>query len=377
MEPNTAEIASVFQENFAQRGELGASVSIWQRGREILSLAGGFQDRQKTRPWTSTTRILFFSATKGLAAGTTLALLEREKIELDEPVSSVWPEFAQNGKSGITFGQVLSHQAGLCGLTSEQVPSLLDHDSVAVALAEQAPLWKPGTQHGYHTRTFGFLLDEIVRRITARTLGAMWREIFGDPLQLDLWIGLPKELVDEVAPIFPTRNSGGLPDDDFWRAMGKRGSLTQLAFSTPAGLAAVSSMNTPEARMASLPAMGGIGTASSLGKWYGILADGGHGFVSQNTIQKMSTTLTTGFDAVTLQTTAFSAGFMQDPIGAHGKTRSIFGPSPRAFGHPGAGGSHAFADPENGIAFAYVMNQMELGIFPNAKSLRMIEALYR
>lgn len=377
MTPNAAEIASVFEKNFAHRGELGASVSVWQDGVEILNLAGGFRDRQRTQPWSPSTRVLFFSATKGLAAGTALAVLEREKVGLDRPVASVWPEFRRNGKSEITFAQVLSHQAGLCGLTSDSPPSLLDHDSVAKALAEQASLWKPGTQHGYHPRTFGFLLDEIVRRITTRTLGAMWRELFGDPLGLDLWIGLPEELVDDVAPIFPARSSGGIPNDDFWRAMAERGSLTQLAFSTPTGLSAVSSMNTPEARMASLPAMGGIGTASSLAKWYGILAAGGDRIVSQETIQKMSTTLTSGFDVVTLQTTAFSAGFMQDPVGSHQKIRSIFGPSTRAFGHPGAGGSHAFADPENGIAFAYVMNQMELGIFPNAKSLLMVEALYR
>lgn len=377
MAPNAAEIVSVFQENFAQRGELGASVSIWRDGREVLSLADGFQDRQKTQPWTASTRVLFFSATKGLAAGTTLTVLEREHLALDRPVASVWPEFAKNGKSGITFGHVLSHQAGLCGVSSTPPPSLLDHDAVADALAKQAPLWEPGSQHGYHTRTFGFLLDEIVRRITKQTLGELWRDIFGDPLGLDLWIGLPEELVNDVASIFPARSSGGVPDDDFWRAMAKRGSLTQLAFSTPAGLTAVSSMNTPEARTASLPAMGGIGTASSLGKWYDLLANGGHGIVSPATIQKMSTPLTSGFDAVTLQMTAFSAGFMQDPVGPHGKIRHLFGPSTRAFGHPGAGGSHAFADLENGVAFAYVMNQMEIGIFPNPKSLRMIEALYR
>lgn len=372
-------LTALFEDNFTQRGELGASLSIWRHDQEILSLAGGFRDRNKTLPWSADTPVLVWSATKGLAAGTFLAVLEREQIELDCRVAEFWPEFASGGKAEITLAQLLSHQAGLCGLREPTI-SLFDYEGVIASLADQEPLWIPGTRHGYHTRTFGFLLDEVLRRITGETLARLWREIFAVPLGLDFWIGLPPERVADVAPVFPARNPGGLPDDDFWRAMAQLGTPTKLAFGTPAGLASVASMNSPEARMASFLAFGGIGTAASLGKWYAMLACGGEmegrRYVSEATIASMSATLSNGPDAVLLQPTAFSAGFMQDPVGPEGKIRHLFGPSTRAFGHPGAGGSHAFADPENGLAFAYVMNQMELGIFPNAKSLLLVEALY-
>lgn len=243
-------------------------------------------------------------------------------------------------------------------------------------------MWLPGSQHGYHTRTFGFLLDELVRRLTGQPLGTIWRTAFGDPLNLNLWIGLPTDRLDAVASVFPARNPGGLPDTPFWRAIADPQSFTKIAFSTPSGLASVASMNTPEARQASLPAIGGIGTARALGKWYAMLANGGEmdgrSYLSPDSLAQMSRVLTQGNDVVSLEYTAFSCGFMLDPISdSREKLRHLFGPSKRAFGHPGAGGSHAFADPENRISFAYVMNQMELGIFPNAKSLRLVDALYQ
>ena len=376
----TQEIAALFAQNFLEFGEVGASVSIWHEGREIISLADGFQDRQRTVPWTKDTAVLFWSATKALAAGTLLAVLEQERVELDRNVADIWPEFGAAGKRDITLTQLMSHQAGLPGLVDRSV-SVFDHEAVCSALAQQTPLWKPGTQQGYHTRTFGFLLDEIVRRITGKTLGQMWRTLFAEPMNLEIFIGLPVDSAVSVASVFPAKFSGAPPNSPFWRAMTDRESLTNLAFSTPAGLASVASMNTAEARQASLPAMGGIGTAHALGKWYAMLAQGGEWdgrrYFSKSSVREMSQIVSQGDDVVTLEQTAFSCGFMLDPILQNGlKLRSVFGPSLLAFGHPGAGGSHAFADPQNGISFAYVMNQMELGIFPNAKSLRLVEALY-
>lgn len=373
-------LAGLFAQNFTHFGELGSSVSIWYQGQEVVSLAGGFQDRQKTTPWNAQTLVLIWSATKGLAAGTLLAVLEQEGIEISRPVADFWPEFAKEGKSGITLAQLFSHQAGLSGLRDKTI-SLFDHAAVCSALAAQAPLWPPGQQHGYHARTFGFLLDELIRRLTNQSLGTIWRTLFGDPMDLDIWIGLPSELLDLVSPVFPAKNAGGLPTNYFWKAMADPQSLTQNAFSTPVGLASVASMNTPTARLTALPGMGGIATANSLAKWYAMLANGGemegHRYFSSQTIEQMTHILTQGKDRVTLEETAFSAGFMLDPMAVSGrKIRSLYGPSPRAFGHPGAGGSHAFADPANHVSFAYVMNQMELGIFPNPKSLRLIEALY-
>ncbi len=376
---NFPRIAELFEENFTARGELGASVSIWRGEREVVSLAGGFQDRERTCPWAAETPVLFWSATKGLAAGCLLHACQEHGVSLVEKVARYWPEFGVNGKEEITIAQLLSHQAGLASL-SRDVP-VLDYDAVVQALAEQTPRWHVGEGHGYHPRTFGFLLDELSRRITGGvTIREYWRAVFAEPLGLNLWIGIPEENLDDVAPVFPARATPP-KGDVFYTAFLTAGSMTARAFASPKGLHSAAAMNTPEARSASLAGFGGIGTASSLAKYYAMLANGGalegRRYFGDVMMRAMETTLTQGPDCVLLLETAFSAGFMKDPVDGEGrKLRQIFGPSPRAFGQPGAGGSHAFADPENAISFAYVMNQMEPGVLPNEKALGMIEAMY-
>jgi CubicO group peptidase (beta-lactamase class C family) len=370
-------IESLFRENFTGFGELGASVSVWQDGREVLSLAGGWRDRAQTVPWTVETPVLVWSATKGPAAACVLHAMQESGITLGTRVTEVWPEFAQRGKEGITFAEILSHQAGLPVL--DRAVSVFDHDAVARAIAAQEPHWNPGAAHGYGPRLFGFLLDELVRRITGRPLGAYWREKFAVPLGLDFWIGVPPGMVNDVASVYPAKAAP--PKDRFYTAFVTPGSFTLRAFASPEGLHSVASLNTPEGRTASLPGFGGIGTARALAKFYAMLAcDGaldGAGFFRPETRGWMTTTLAQGDDRVLLMDTAFSAGFMRDPVSASGvKTRAIFGPSLSAFGHPGAGGSHAFADPENRIAFAYVMNQMEPGVLPGVKALRLVDGIY-
>jgi CubicO group peptidase (beta-lactamase class C family) len=293
-------------------------------------------------------------------------------------VAEVWPEFSAGGKQQITLAELLSHRAGLSALLRE-VP-VLHYQAVVDALAAEAPHWPPGEGHGYHPRTFGFLLDEIVRRLTSASLGEYWRSRFAEPLALKAWIGMDPGAAESVAPVFAAR-SAPPKEDRFYQEFANTGSLTARSFTSPRGLHSVSAMNTPEARSASLPAFGGIATASALGKFYAMLAEGGElngaQFFTPETVKPMTTTLANGPDKVLLIDTAFSAGLMKDPVDAAGKkTRTIFGPSLSAFGHPGAGGSLAFADPENRLSFAYVMNQMEPGVLPNAKALRLIDALY-
>lgn len=380
-EINLTRARSLFAENFQVRGELGAGVSVWQNGREVLSLAGGWCDRQQTVPWTQNTLVLLWSITKGLAAACLLHVLDADDVPLQTPVSAVWPEFGQNGKGAVTLAQLLSHQAGLAAMEHSGA-SILDHAAVASALSAQAPVWLPGQGHGYHARTYGFLLDETLRRLRPRTtLGKYWREAFGEPMHLDLWIGLPEALLPRVASVFPARSAGNRPIGAFYDALAEEGTLTRRAFAAPAGLHSVASMNAPEARTASLPSLGGIGSAHALGKFYAMLANGGRiegrPYFSSRALGWMSSTLANGPDQVLQLPTAFSAGFMQDPVDTAGhKLRQTFGPSLRAFGQPGAGGGHAFADLESGVAFAYAMNQMELGVMPNEKSLSIVDALY-
>jgi CubicO group peptidase (beta-lactamase class C family) len=311
-------------------------------------------------------------------------VLQEHGINIDMRVAEFWPEFAQAGKGKITLSQLLSHQAGLCALDARV--DILDYSAVIQALEVQKPLWSPGTAHGYHARTFGFLLDELVRRIAGKTLSQYWREVFAQPLNLDLWIGLPEEQNPRVATVYAAKTPKAFGAErknrqsgsDFYLDLVMPDTLARKTFTSPYGLQSVSGMNTPAIRAQPIVSFGGIGSASALAKFYSMLANGGkfdgQSFFTEDAVAWMTTTVVDRVDRVFQIPTAFSAGFMKDPQGA---ARRMFGPSAKAFGHPGAGGASAFADPENRLAFAYVMNQMEQQILPNEKSLRLVDAVYR
>jgi CubicO group peptidase (beta-lactamase class C family) len=373
----------LFQENFEKFGELGAAVSVWQNGKPAVDLYGGFCDARHEKPWKADTLVLVWSATKGIGSACVLHVLQEHRINIERRVAEFWPEFAQAGKERITLSQLLSHQAGLCALDARV--DILDYGGVIRALEVQKPLWPPGTAHGYHARTFGFLLDELVRRIARKTLSQYWREVFAQPLGLDLWIGLPPEENRRLATVYAAKTPkafGAEPKNrqsgsDFYRDLVTPDTLARKTFSSPYGLQSVSGMNAPAIRAQAIVSFGGIGSASSLAKFYSVLANGGkldgQTFFSEETISWMTTVLADGMDRVFQIPTAFSAGFMKDSQNA---TRRMFGTSPNAFGHSGAGGANAFADPENKLSLAYVMNQMEQQVLPNEKSLRLVNAIY-
>lgn len=365
----------LFLENFEKFGELGAAVSVWQNGKPIIDLYGGFRDARRENPWTSDTLVLVWSATKGIGSACVLHALQEHKIDLDRRVAEFWPEFAQAGKEKITLAQLLAHQAGLCAL--DRRVDVLDYDAVVRALEAQKPLWPPSAGHGYHARTFGFLLDELVRRITGKTLSDYWQENFARPLNLDFWIGLPERENARVATMYAAKSGKPPEPKQFYADLVTPGTLARKTFTSPYGLQAISGMNTPAIRAQPIVSFGGIGNASALAKFYSVLANGGsvdrQTFFTPETLEWMSTTLTDGVDRVFQIPTAFSAGFMKDSLHA---ARRMFGRSRFSFGHPGAGGCNAFADPENKIAFVYVMNQMEQSVLPNEKSLRLVDAIY-
>jgi CubicO group peptidase (beta-lactamase class C family) len=370
-----ARLEPLFKENFEKFGELGAGISIWQNGKLVLDLCGGFRDAHREQPWTKDTLVLIWSATKGLGSACLLHVLQEHKIDIERRVGELWPEFGQAGKEKITVGQLLSHQAGLAAL--DQSVEILDYDAVLEALEKQEPNWPPGTAHGYHARTFGFLLDELVRRISGARIFEYWRKTFADALNLDLWIGLPEEENARVATMYAPKAGKIAEPKEFYRDVVTRGTFAHRVFTSPRGLNAVSEMNKTEIRAQPIVSFGGIGNANSLAKFYALLANGGRieerQFFSQTTLRWMTTARTDGGDRVFQIPTAFSAGFMKD---SQSPVRKGFGKSTSAFGHPGAGGSNAFADSENGISFAYVMNQMEPSVLPDEKSLRLVEAIY-
>src|SRR5437868_3726202 len=338
-------IAPLFQENFQRFGELGAALSIWQNGEPLLDLHGGFRDTRREQAWTEDTIVLVWSAKKGIGSACLLHTLQENKIKIDRRVSEFWPEFGQGGKIDVTIAQLVSHSAGLCAL--DENVEVTDYDAVIHALEKQRPLWRPGSAHGYHARTFGFLINELVRRVAGASISKYWRTIFAGPLALDFWIGLPDELNSRCATIYPPRAETAPEPVKFYRDLVTPGTLQRRTFTSPYGLNAVSAMNKPENRAREFVSFGGIGSASALSKFYAMLANvgeiNGQKIFSDDTLKLMTTTISDGPDRVFEIPTAFSAGFMKD---ARHATRRIFGRSPDAFGHPGAGGSHAFADPE-------------------------------
>lgn len=374
---NVAELERVFEKNFTERGELGASVSVWKRGEEVVSLNRGWCEREQEREWTADTLVPFYSCTKGLAAATMLMVLEEHGLNPDDKVRAVWERFpiAQG-----SFGQLMSHQLGLAAL--DTAATTWDHDEVIAAVEQQQkPNWslekgEGAGGHGYHPRVMGFILEELVRRLTSKRLGEVWREKIAEPLGLEAWIGLPEGEFHRVARLYPGKQSQADLDSEFYQQLTAADSLVKRAFASPRGMQAVREMNEPRAWQAGFPAMGGVGTAAAVAKFYQA-ACGAIDFFSPQVREWMECTRSSGEDKILCAPTAFSCGFQLDPLDSFGrKTRHHYGLSRRAFGHPGAGGSLAFGDPENGLSFCYVMNQMELCSLPRAKCLDLVEAIY-
>jgi CubicO group peptidase (beta-lactamase class C family) len=369
---NLAELERIFEKNFADRGELGASVSVWKRGEEVVSLSSGWCEREQERPWTDQTLVPFYSCTKGLAAATMLMVLEEHGLNPDDKVRAVWDHFpiAQG-----SFAQLMSHRLGLAAL--DTAATTWDHAEVITAVEKQQPNWPlEGGGHGYHPRVMGFILDELVRRMTGKTIGQVWREKIADPLELEAWIGLPDSEFGRVARLYPGKQSQADLNSEFYQQLATPDSLVKRAFASPRGMQSVREMNEPRAWQAGFPAMGGIGTAVAVAKFYQA-ACGAIEFFSPQVREWMECTRSSGDDKILCAPTAFSCGFQLDPLDGFGrKTRHHYGLSRRAFGHPGAGGSLAFGDPENGLSFCYVMNQMELCSLPRAKCLDLVKAIY-
>jgi len=341
----------------------GAALALWQNGRPLLSIQGG--EASPGRPWTASTPCLIWSASKGIAAACVLHALQEKRVPLATPVAALWPEFAAAGKERTTLADLLSHRAGLAVIDQKGL-AVTDHEAVAAALASQAPNWPADGSHGYGARTFGFLLDEIVRRVAGETLGSRWERVFRRPLGLELWFGLPEELTKTAAAVIAPR----IPPapGPFSKAFGDPSSLTRRALSEPGGPLTPAVMNTPAMRSAVIPSLGAISTADALARFYSLLASGGSEFFREETLAAMRTTVSSGPDRVLIDMTSFSAGFMTNVYG-------VYGSSPTAFGHPGAGGSIAFADPEQGLGFAFIPSAMHPGALPGPRTRKLLAAL--
>jgi CubicO group peptidase (beta-lactamase class C family) len=362
-EDRFAGVRDAFQANFDNGLEMGASVAIAIEGELVVDLWGGMADPATGTPWESDTICCLFSATKTMAALCALTLADRGLIDLDAPVATYWPEFAANGKEAVLVRHVLAHTAGLPGWTKPMtLDDLYDTRSAAEVLAAQAPWWEPGTAAGYHAVTQGYLLGEIVLRVTGQTLGDFFRTTFAEPLDADYHIGTGPELDARIAPVIPPAS-----------VLGGRctpGSLGERALNNPVIDASVA--NTERYRRIELPASNGYGNARGMARAQSVISNGGTvgttTFLSSSGVEQIFREQWVGRDLVQEVDTRLGIGFglngPEVPVSAN--ARSCF--------WGGWGGSVVINDLEARTTFAYAMNRMGDGLDTDVRAISLVFA---
>ncbi len=374
-DPRFALVRDAFAENLEKRNEYGAAVAVMVDGRMVVDLWGGYADKAKTRPWTRDTLVNVFSTTKGLTAICAHRLAGEGQLDFDAPVSRYWPEFAQNDKGHITVRQLLNHRAGLPAVrTRLKVDSYYDWNYMVELLAAERPFWEPGTKHGYHAITFGWLVGEVIRRITGKSPGHYFRTELAGPLGLDCHIGLDPAQDHRCAEIRQAPPPAPGEFNLFDYATKNRDSLTAKVFLNPSDGLRSEVINSRGWRGAEIPAANGHTTARALARLYGALARGGQidgvRVMASEEIENCYCEESCGTDEVLMISTRFSSGFMLT------QTNDKWGPNAHTFGHPGAGGSLGFADPDARIGFGYTMNKMGSGILIDPRARALFEAVY-
>jgi CubicO group peptidase (beta-lactamase class C family) len=382
--PGFEEVQAEFSKNFETRNELGAACAIYHRGRKVVDLWGGYRDARSRAPWAEDTMVVVFSTTKGLSAMVMAMAHSRGLFELDKPVAAYWPEFAQRGKERITVRQLLAHEAGLSAIDEPlDASKLADLDFMAAAIAQQAPAWEPGTRHGYHGLSLGWFQNELIRRVDPqhRSLGRFFHEEIAKRLEIEFYIGLPREVPAERLAIIKAFHPARM-----MLHLDKMPVGMELALAWPWSLTFRSLMNprlrtpgdiaSPEYRVVEFPSANGIGEARAIAKAYSVFAAGGNDLgITPETMEEITAPAVAPpggpFDEVVKIETMFAFGFFRP-------CRSFpYGSSSKTFGHHGAGGSVGFADPDAQIGYAYVTNKMGFHMFDDPREKALREACYR
>ena len=361
-DPKFGRVKDAFAENFASHGEVGASLSVVAEGEVVVDIWGGYANEAETRPWERDTIVNVYSTTKGITTICAHRLVDQGLLDIDAPVAKYWPEFAQAGKENIPVRYLLSHTAGLPAMRKFlPAGSASNWDLIASTLAETEPWWEPGTKHGYHAVTFGWLVGEVIRRISGKSVGAYFRDEIAEPLGIDFHIGLPEEHDARVADIIPSAMPTMDPNNPMAKVMMDPTSMNFMAFMIAPEALQPGFVNSREWRAAELPAANGHGNARSLARLYGALAaDGrldGVQVLSPEAIKAATVEQAYGPDAIIFFPMRYALGFMLDfPEG-----EMQISPTGALFGHAGMGGSFGYADPEARIGIGYTMNKMNMG----------------
>lgn len=344
-------VRDVFVAGMNAGTEVGASVAVTVGNEPVVDLWAGHRDAARTLPWERDTIAVVHSSTKGMTSTCAHVLVDRGELDLDAPVARYWPQFAQAGKADIPVRWLLSHRAGVPAVREALPPEAAwDWEAMTQALAAQEPWWEPGSTHGYHAIVFGWLVGEVIRRVSGAGLGAFFRAEVAEPLGIDFHIGTGPDLDARTAEAV---------GDAVPRVFTERAEITDRAFNNPVEFLAADIVNSRPYRAAELGAVNGHGNARALARLYGALSCGGQvdgvRLMAGETIEQLHVEQSAGEDAVLGTQMRFGLGFQLPQGDAHGR-------GPRSFGHAGAGGSLGWADPDVRLGFGYVMNQMGSGM---------------
>jgi CubicO group peptidase (beta-lactamase class C family) len=382
--PGFEKVRDAFAANFDERGEVGASFALYKDGRKVVDLWGGVADQESGRPWEEDTLQMVFSTTKGATAICTHLLAQRGVLDYDAPVAQYWPEFKANGKEDITLRSVMSHRAGLPAVDVQLTPEeLFAWDPIVEALAAQTPYWEHGAKHGYHAMTYGYLLGEVIRRVSGKTVGRFLADEVTGPLGAEFYIGLPEALEPRVSTLIAMTLGMSSEQRDAFKdidinSLPEEFRAIAAAFLDPDSLS-LKALNITDPELdfnsrgmhaAEIPAANGICTARGAARMYAATIGEVDGvrLLDDATVAAANATQSQGADAILILDTHFGLGFMLSS-----ETVPMLGPT--SFGHDGAGGSLAFADPASGVAFAYVMNKMNAQITGDPRSLALTDAV--
>ena len=364
-DPQFSKVKETFEKLYREDREIGSCFAVYKDGNPLVDLWGGFQDKDKTKPWQKDNLVTVYSTTKGVAAFCIALAMEKGLLKYEEKVSTYWPEFASNGKEDITIGMLMSHQAGICSPETRNVDDYYNQNLMAEKLAGMTPIWEPGTASGYHSMTFGWLTSELILRVTGKSLGTFFREEVGDQHEIDFFIGLPESEDHRVAELVPfdiVRNENSEQQVE----------LTDAQKSQRNSAGTLDIQNTKEWRQAEIPSANGQGNAGGLAKLYSLIVpeDNNLKLLKDDTVNQMTTMQIEGRDLVLAVQVRWGVGFILN------KHKIIYGPIEGAFGHSGYGGSCAFGDPENKIGVSYVMNRMLDNFNADGRSIELINATY-
>lgn len=378
--PGFEAVRDAFQANFESGAEIGATFSAVLKGETVADLWAGYRDRDRTRPWKEDTIVNVYSTTKGMGSIALAALFDEGKLDYDAKITDYWPEFGAHGKGEMSVAQVVSHQAGVCGPRDPiTVEDLYDWDKMCSMLAAQEPFWEPGTQSGYHAVVWGYLAGEVIRRITGKSIGAYFHEKVAAPLEADFYIGLPESEESRAsdmisaAPMKPEDAAKMGPEAIKAAQAMQQSELYQAALGNPQ-IKPYRDVSSRAWRAAEIPAANGTGNGRGIARIYGALANGGAlggvqilsaDAIAESTKQEWGDKP----DAVLGMPMPKARGFMLNRMG-------MYGPSEKAFGHSGAGGSIGFSDPETGLGIGYAMNQMANNLDGDSRGGRLINAVY-